>query len=160
MAREKVLFVCVHNSARSQMAEAYLNLLGGERFEAESAGIEPGILNPLVVEVMGEDGLDISGNKTKDVFEFLKRGKLYAYVITVCDITAAERCPIFPGTGKRLHWGFPDPSRTPGSDDEKRHAFDQVFQAIRRRIELLVSLPVEKLEHPALASELKRIHTP
>jgi arsenate reductase len=85
MEKIKVLFVCIHNSARSQMAEAYLNELAGDRFIAESAGIEPGVLNQLVVESMKEDGIDISGNMTKSVFDFYKHGKLFNYVITVCD---------------------------------------------------------------------------
>ncbi len=135
MAREKVLFVCIHNSARSQMAEAYLNHLANDRFEAESAGIEPGTLNPLVVEVMKEDGLDISGNKTKDVFEFLKAGKRYSYVVTVCDETAAERCPVFPGTMQRLHWSFRDPSALQGSHEEKLAATREIRNQIKRRIE-------------------------
>jgi arsenate reductase (thioredoxin) len=138
MAREKVLFVCIHNSARSQMAEAYLNHLGGERFDAESAGIEPGTLNPLAVEAMKEDGIDISANKTKDVFEFLKAGKRYSYVVTVCDETAAERCPVFPGPGKRLHWSFPDPSRLQGSREEKLMQARQIRDQIKRRIETFV----------------------
>ncbi|HDQ26665.1 MAG TPA: arsenate reductase ArsC, partial [bacterium] len=91
MEKIRVLFVCIHNSARSQMAEAYLNALGGGRFEAESAGIEPGTLNPVVVEAMKADGIDISQNKTKAVFDFYKEGRLYNYVITVCDKEAAER---------------------------------------------------------------------
>lgn len=138
MARERVLFVCIHNSARSQMAEAYLNHLGGERFEAESAGIEPGTLNPLAVQVMKEDGIDISTNKTKDVFEFLKRGKLYAYVITVCDEKAAERCPIFPGTGRRLHWSFPDPSTIQGTGEERLARTRDIRDQIRKQIEVFL----------------------
>ena len=114
----RVLFVCIHNSARSQMAEAFLKQLGDDRFEVESAGIEPGKLNPLVVASMQEIGIDISGNKTKEVFDFIKAGTLFNYVITVCDETSAERCPIFPGITTRLHWGFPDPSVLQGSDDE------------------------------------------
>ena len=97
MAKQRVLFVCVHNSARSQMAEAFLKQLAGDRFEVESAGIEPGALNPIVVDAMKEIGIDISGNQTKDVFDFLKRGKAFSYVITVCDEASGERCPIFPG---------------------------------------------------------------
>jgi arsenate reductase (thioredoxin) len=138
MAREKVLFVCIHNSARSQMAEAYLNRHGGDRFEAESAGIEPGTLNPLAVEAMKEDGIDISANKTKSVFEFLKTGKRYSYVVTVCDETAAERCPVFPGPGKRLHWSFPDPSQLQGSWEEKLMQARKIRDQIKRRIETFV----------------------
>lgn len=119
MDKIKVLFVCIHNSARSQMAEAYLNHLEGDRFAAESAGIEPGVLNPLVVEAMALDNIDISGNETNSVFDFHRQGRAYDYVVTVCDKEAAERCPIFPGGGQRLHWSFPDPSRFTGSHDEK-----------------------------------------
>ena len=93
--RIRVLFVCVHNSARSQMAEAFLNHLAGDRFEAESAGLEPGDLNPLAVEVMREVGIDISGNQTKSVFQFYKENRLYKYVVAVCD-EAAQTCSIFP----------------------------------------------------------------
>ncbi len=138
MAREKVLFVCIHNSARSQMADAYLNRLGAKRFEAESAGIEPGTLNPLAVETMKEDGIDISGNRTKSVFEFLKQGRRYAYVITVCDEASAERCPVFPGPGRRLHWGFPDPSALQGSHEERRAKTRAIRDQIRRRVEEFV----------------------
>lgn len=106
----KVLFVCIHNSARSQMAEAFINQLAGDRFEAQSAGFEPGTLNPLAVEVMKEVGMDISGNQTKSVFDFFKNGSLFDYVVTVCDGANAERCPIFPGITKRIHWSFADPA--------------------------------------------------
>lgn len=119
MKKKRVLFVCIHNSARSQMAEAFLNLHGADRFAAESAGIEPGKLNPIVVEVMKEKGIDISANRTKSVDEFLERQDIFDFVITVCDETSAERCPTFPGQGKRLHWGFRDPSALQGSTDEK-----------------------------------------
>ncbi len=118
MGEVKVLFVCAHNSARSQMAEAFLNHMG-KGFLVESAGIEAGTLNPIAVEVMKEAGIDISGNKTKSVFEFYKQGKIYNYVITVCDNKTAERCPIFPGTLKNLHWSFDDPSSFQGTHEEK-----------------------------------------
>jgi arsenate reductase len=118
MDKTRVLFVCVHNSARSQMAEAFLEHHGGDRFEAYSAGIEPGTLNQDVVEVMKEKGIDISGNKTKSAFEMYKKSMVFTYVITVCDIEAAERCPIFPGVVKRLHWSFADPSSFTGSREE------------------------------------------
>lgn len=119
MEKIKVLFVCIHNSARSQMAEKFLNELGKERFIAESAGIEPGVLNPTVVKVMKESGFDISKNKTKSVMDILKSGKTFDFVITVCDPQAAEKCPIFPGKVTRLHWEFKDPSSFIGTDDEK-----------------------------------------
>ncbi len=109
MEKQRVLFVCIHNSARSQMAEAFLKQLAGDKFDVESAGLEPGKLNPAVVEVMKEIGIDISRNTTKSVFDLLKQAKLYSYVITVCDESQSERCPIFPGVRQRLHWSFTDP---------------------------------------------------
>ncbi len=119
MGKTKVLFICVHNSARSQMAEAFLNKYGGGNFIAESAGLEPGMLNPIVVEAMKEVGIDISTNETKSVFDFFKQGRMYHYVVTVCDESNAERCPIFPGVKETLHWSFRDPSGLTGSHEEK-----------------------------------------
>ena len=133
--KKKILFVCIHNSARSQMAEAFLNQICGNEFEAYSAGIEPGKLNPIVVEAMRETGIDISGNKTKSVSDFLKSGQLFSYIITVCDETSAERCPIFPGIATRLHWGFPDPSAFAGTHDEKLARTREIRDAIKKRIE-------------------------
>lgn len=130
----RVLFVCIHNSARSQMAEAFLKAVGGDRFEAESAGIEPGKLNPLVVEAMKETGIDISQNRTKDVSEFIEKGTIFRYVVTVCDETSAERCPVFPGNAQRMHWGFPDPSALRGSDEEKLAETRKIRDTIRARI--------------------------
>jgi len=131
----RVLFICVHNSARSQMAEAFLKELGKDHFFAESAGLEAGVLNPLAVEVMKKVGIDISENTTKSAFEFLKQGRLYNYVVTVCDASSGERCPIFPGITKRLHWGFDDPSSLTGSDEEKlektRKIRDQIKEAVK-----------------------------
>lgn len=135
MKKIKVLFVCIHNSARSQMAEAFLNALGGDTFEAESAGLEPGTLNPAAVEVMKEIGIDISKNKTQSVFDFFKKGKLFNYVITVCDETSAERCPIFPGYAIRLHWSFEDPSAVKGSYEEKLEKTRNIRDVIKAKIE-------------------------
>ncbi|MDD5195263.1 MAG: arsenate reductase ArsC [Candidatus Omnitrophica bacterium] len=138
MDKEKVLFVCVHNSARSQMAEAFLKKYGGDRFEVESAGLEPGKLNPIVVDVMKEIDIDISKNKTKSVFDFYKQGKRYDYVITVCDESQAGRCPVFPGTAtmKRMHWSFEDPSSFQGTLGEKlkknRKIRDQIKSKIKK----------------------------
>jgi arsenate reductase len=117
----RVLFICVHNSARSQMAEAFLNAQCEGRLNAESAGLEPGELNPLAVATMAEIGIDISHNKTQSAFELYKRGRYYSYVITVCDDANAERCPIFPGVVKRLHWSIPDlpRSRAPGKNGSR-----------------------------------------
>lgn len=117
------------------MAEAFLNAACPENFVAQSAGIEPGKLNPIVVQAMQEIGLDISQNKTKGVFDFVKRGDLMHYVITVCDEASAERCPIFPGVTKRLHWGFPDPSAFQGTLEEKLARTREVRDIIKARVD-------------------------
>ena len=133
--KPKILFICVHNSARSQMAEAFLNDIGGAEFEAQSAGLEPGTLNPLAVEVMRETGLDISRNKTQAVFDVFKSGQLFAYVVTVCSEAEAGGCPIFPGPTQRLHWPFSDPSRVEGTPEEKLEKVRQIRDAIEARVE-------------------------
>ena len=133
--KKNVLFICIHNSARSQMAEAFLNQVCGDDFEAHSAGLEPGKLNPVVVAAMDEVGLDISKNQTKSVFEMVNSGKRFAYAITVCDEASAERCPIFPGITKRLHWGFADPSSFRGSSEEVLEKTREVRDSIKRRVE-------------------------
>ena len=133
--KKRVLFVCIHNSARSQMAEAFLNQICGQEFEAHSAGLEPGKLNPIVVEVMQEIGIDISGNPTKAVFDMVKSGKMFAYVITVCDEASAERCPIFAGVTKRLHWSFPDPSAIQGTHEEKLAGTREIRDMIKAKVE-------------------------
>ena len=132
--KTKVLFVCLHNSARSQMAEAFLNHMAGDRFEAESAGLEPGPLNPLAIEVMGEVGIDISMNQAKSVFALYKADRLYRYVISVCD-EAAQRCPIFPGFATNLHWSFEDPASFTGSHEERLDKTRRVRDEIKKRIE-------------------------
>jgi arsenate reductase len=136
MMKSKVLFICIHNSARSQMAEAFLNQICGEQFEASSAGLEPGRLNPVVVEAMREIGADISGNQTKSVFDMFKSGKLFQYVITVCDEASAERCPIFPGVTQRLHWSFPDPSAVQGMEEQKLERARQIRDMIQERVQV------------------------
>lgn len=130
----KVLFVCIHNSARSQMAEAYLREFGQGRFVVESAGLTAGVLNPLVVEVMKEEGIDISQNKTKNVFDFYKEGRLFHYVITVCDEASAERCPIFPSNSKNLNWPFVDPSKLQGTDEEKLNEIRIIRNQIKEKV--------------------------
>jgi arsenate reductase (thioredoxin) len=131
----KVLFLCVHNSARSQMAEAFLKKHGGDKFETESAGLEPGKLNPYVVKAMAEVGIDISGNPTKSVWDLFKAEKVYQIVVAVCSKEAAERCPIFPGLSKKLHWPFDDPSALVGSEEQimagVRRIRDQIEDAVR-----------------------------
>ena len=146
MEKIKVLFVCVHNSARSQMAEAFLNSMGNGKFSAESAGLEPGVLNPVVVDVMKEIGFDLSNNKTKSVFEFFKQGKRFEYVVTVCDEANSERCPIFPSAKKTLHWSFKDPSAIKGTYDEKlaetRIVRDEIKSKLEKWIEELNQIEV------------------
>jgi len=134
MDKKRVLFVCVHNSARSQIAEAFLKRLAGDRFKVESAGLEPGRLNPIVVEAMKEVGIDISQNKTKNVFDFYKQGKQYDYVITVCDESQSGACPVFPGKGQRLHWGFADPSEFDGTWEDKIKKTRDVRSQIEAKI--------------------------
>jgi len=116
------------------MAEAFVNTLAPKRFFAESAGIEPGKLNPLVVEAMKEIGIDISNNKTKSIQDFIKAGKTFEYLITVCDETGAQRCPVVPGTGQRLHFGFADPLAFTGSKEEKMEKIRKVRDQIRTAI--------------------------
>lgn len=138
MSKPKVLFICTHNSARSQMAEAYLRKFGSDRFEVESGGFEPTVINPLAVEVMKEEGVDISANKTSSVFELYKEGRLYDYVITVCH-DSESLCPIFPGITRRLHWAFEDPASFTGSKRiqlaKTREVRDQIKQTIQDWLE-------------------------
>ena len=132
--KKKVLFICVHNSARSQMAAALLNKRCGKFFKAQSAGLEPGKLNPLAVEALHEMDIDISKNKTQAVFDVFKSGELFAYVITVCDESEAQGCPIFPGVTTRLHWSFPDPSKFTGSTEDKMQETRRVRDKIDNQI--------------------------
>ena len=135
----RVLCLCVHNSARSQMAEAYIRLLGGDLFDVESAGLEPGALNPYVVRALKEEGIDISGKKTQDVFDLFRTGRTYRYVVTVCSKDAAERCPIFPGRVERLHWPFSDPSAFQGTDSQVMAQVREVRDAIREKVREFVA---------------------
>ena len=118
------------------MAEAFLNDICGDHFEAHSAGLELGTLNPLAVEAMREIGIDISRKKTQSVFDVFKSGELFAYVITVCDETSAERCPIFPGVTRRLHWSFPDPSTLSGTREQRLAGTRKIRDEIRARVEM------------------------
>jgi len=133
-----VLCLCVHNSARSQMAEAYFRALGGDIFDVESAGLEPGVLNPFVVRALRAEGIDISGKKTQDVFALYKAGRTYRYVITVCSREAAERCPVFPGRSEKLHWPFPDPSQFTGSDEQVMAAVRSLRDEIREKVRAFI----------------------
>lgn len=132
--KRRVLFICVHNSARSQMAAALLNKICGEFFEAQSAGLEPGTLNPLAVEVLQEIGIDISQNKTQAVFDVFRTGQLFPFVITVCSETEAKGCPIFPGVTTRLHWPFPDPSKLSGTWEEKLEGTREILGKIDKKV--------------------------
>ena len=133
-AKTRVLAICIHNSARSQMTEAYLHALGGDIVEAESAGIEPGTLNQTVVELLKEEGIDITGKKTQSVFDLHAAGRTFDYVIAVCDPEAAERCPVFPAEKKRLHWPFPDPSKADGSMEERKNGVRPIREEIKRSV--------------------------
>ena len=130
--RVKVLFLCTHNSARSQMAEGLLRHLAGERFEAHSAGTEATHVRPLAVRAMDEVGVDITSQESKTLDRYLEEP--FDYVITVCD-AADEACPSFPGATNRLHWSFEDPSQAEGSEDERLAVFRRVRDEIRERIE-------------------------
>jgi arsenate reductase (thioredoxin) len=131
VTRPKVLFICTHNSARSQMAEGLLRALGGDRFEAASAGTEKTSVNPLAIRAMAERGIDISGHASKTVDGLLPEG--WDYLVTVCD-DANERCPFVPGIRTRLHWSFPDPSRATGTAEERLAVFRRVRDQIEARL--------------------------
>ena len=120
------------------MAEAYLRKFGSKSFAVESAGLEPGIINPLVVEVMKEEGIDLSDKPTNKVSEYYSEGRTYDYVITVCSKEAAERCPIFPGGGKRLHWPFDDPSKVKGTHEQKLGQVRRIRDHIREKIAIFL----------------------
>ena len=132
MVKPRVLFLCTGNSARSQMAEGILRSFAGDRFEVLSAGIDPKGVNPLAIQAMREDGIDISGHRSKHVTEFL--GQPMQYVITVCD-GAQEKCPIFPGAYKFLSWSFDDPAAAQGSDADKLTVFRRVRDEIGQHIQ-------------------------
>jgi len=125
--KQKILFICTHNSARSHMAEGLVNTFYGDRLEAHSAGTEPFQINPLTIRVMAEIGIDISGNHSKGVEDFLDQD--FEYVVTVCD-HANETCPFFPGGKERIHRGFQDPAAVEGNEDEKLAVFRRVRDEI------------------------------
>ncbi len=133
--RKKMLFICVHNSARSQMAAAFVNERCGDVFEAQSAGLEPGVINPIAVEALQELGIDISQNQTQAVFEVWKSGTLFTHVITVCSEAEAAGCPIFPGAAERWHWPFDDPSRFTGTSEERLAQTRRVRDRIHAKVE-------------------------
>jgi len=156
---KNVLFLCTGNSARSILAEAYLNHAGRGRFRAYSAGSHPaGRVNPFALELLEKSRLSTEGARSKSWDEFAQPGApSMDFVFTVCDSAAAEACPIWPGHPMRAHWGVADPAAVAGSDEDKRRAFKQALTIIARRIDLLLALPVDKLERIALKKKLDEI---
>lgn len=133
MSKQRILFLCTGNSARSQMAEAFLRKYGGEHFEVHSAGLEPKGLNPLTVKVMSEVGVDVSNQESKGVDTYLGK-KHFQYLITVCD-DADKNCPtVWPGVNTRLHWSFEDPAKFEGSPEEKLARFREVRDIMEKKI--------------------------
>jgi len=139
--RQKVLFLCVHNSARSQMAEGILRHLAGDRLEVRSAGTEPSRVHPLAIQAMAARGIDIDGQSSKHLDAFT--GQPFDYVITVCD-RASEACPVFPGDPQRIHWSIPDPAAVEGSEAVRAKAFEAAVRELATRIRYLLAL----LERP------------
>jgi protein-tyrosine-phosphatase len=153
MARPlNVLFLCTHNSARSVLAECLLNHLGGTRFRAFSAGSQPsGRVNPFALQALAEQGIDTTGVRSKAWDEFAAPDTpTMDLIITVCDSAAGETCPVWPGHPATAHWGYADPSATTGSDAAKLTAFRDTLALIRRRLEILVAVPDERLHALAL----------
>ena len=136
--KRRVLFLCTHNSARSQMAEGDLRALAGDRFEVESAGTEETRVNPLAIRAMAEVGIDLSGHRSKTLDRFL--GERWDYVITVCD-SANQRCPVFPRSGRRLHWSFEDPSEASGPEDERLRVFRRIRDEISAQVRAWIAGP-------------------
>jgi protein-tyrosine-phosphatase len=154
-----VLFLCTGNSARSVLAEAYLNSAGKGKFKAYSAGSKPGgQVNPFALELLQTTRIDTAGLRSKSWDEFAKPGapKL-DFVFTVCDNAAAEPCPYWPGQPMTAHWGVPDPAAVEGTDEEKRRAFRSALSTLSTRINLFINLPVDKLDRLALTKRLQEI---
>lgn len=156
---KNVLFLCTGNSARSILAEAYLNHAARGRYRAYSAGSHPnGRVNPLAIELLAKAGLSTNGVRSKSWEEFAAAdAPPMHFVFTVCDSAAAETCPIWPGHPTSAHWGIPDPAAVEGSNEEKRRAFRDAFTALSRRIDLFLALPLEKLEPGAVKMKLDEI---
>jgi len=154
-----VLFLCTGNSARSILAEAILNHVGGGRFRAYSAGSHPaGRVNPFAIELLAKNGLAVTDLRSKNWNEFAAAGAPpIDFVFTVCDNAAGEVCPVWPGKPMTAHWGVEDPAAVEGSDEDKRRAFLKAFTELNRRISLFVSLPLARLDALAIKRELDQI---
>jgi arsenate reductase len=154
-----VLFLCTGNSARSIMAEAYLNSAGKGRFVAYSAGSHPqGTVNPFALEQLERNGIDTAGLRSKSWDAFARPGApAMDFVLTVCDQAAGEACPFWPGRPISAHWGVNDPAKAQGSEDDKREAFARAFAELSARIELMLALPLEKLERLSIGRRLAEI---
>jgi arsenate reductase len=133
---QRVLILCTANSARSQMAEGLLRHIAGDRFEVHSAGAQPSVVNPFAIQAMAKRGIDIRGQRSKNLSEFLHTP--FDYVITVCD-NAAETCPVFPGPAQRIHWSFPDPAAVAGDDAARLASFEQVRDGLEARFRAWVN---------------------
>lgn len=131
----RILFVCIHNSGRSQMAEAFLNHLGGPAFVAESAGVDPKPVNPDVIRVMQEVGYDLSAARSDNIVDFFRQGRLYEQVIYVCERGIEKGCPVFPGVRRTEHWPYPDPATLPGNEAERLASLREIRDRIHGRVE-------------------------
>jgi arsenate reductase len=134
----KVLIICTHNSARSQMAEAYLQQMGGENFQVESAGLKPGPINPDVINVLLEDGIDISSKTSQKVFDLFQQGRIFDVVVTVCE-QGEEMCPVFPGLTQRLHLPFPDPGEVLGDEELRLRKIRVIRDGIKEKMQELTA---------------------
>jgi protein-tyrosine-phosphatase len=154
-----ILFLCTHNSARSVLGEALASTHPSGRFIGYSAGSTPGThVNPFAAEIASDLGYDNSKLRSKNWDEFaLPDAPKMDFIITVCDNAAGEVCPVWPGNPATAHWGFPDPSQVSGSDEDKRRAFRDVMIGLKKRIDMLVDLPLEKLDALSIQSELKKL---
>jgi arsenate reductase (thioredoxin) len=159
MKQYNVLFLCTHNSARSVLGEALASTHPSGRFVGYSAGSTPGTqVNPFAAEIANELGYDNSKLRSKNWDEFaLPDAPKMDFIITVCDNAAGEVCPVWPGNPATAHWGFPDPSQVSGSDIDKRRAFRDVMTGLKKRIDMLGALPLEKLDAMSIQNELKKL---